>query len=110
MTPDPTPASPDARAAAAAAAALTIEMLRERFGSYRYRPIVASESELKAVVLAPFYLLNGELHIVLTKRTNLVRLQQGQFRDELGKLLGHRSDVLHTRDDHEALAAPAALP
>jgi 8-oxo-dGTP pyrophosphatase MutT (NUDIX family) len=63
---------------AAAASLESIERLRSRFRQHRYRPI-ADEAAIRHAVLVPFYLLGDELHIVLTKRTTLVSMQQGHI-------------------------------
>jgi 8-oxo-dGTP pyrophosphatase MutT (NUDIX family) len=65
---------PDALAATPAA----IDAIRRRFRAHRYRPI-AEESAIRHAVLVPFYALNGELCIVLTKRTTTVSMQQGHI-------------------------------
>jgi 8-oxo-dGTP pyrophosphatase MutT (NUDIX family) len=56
-----------------------LDALRGRFAGYAYVPIVEQESKLTHAVLVPFYLREGELHIVLTKRTDLVSTQQGHI-------------------------------
>ena len=53
------------------------DTVRERIRAYDYRPIAADESALSAAVLIPLYQLDDELHVILTKRTTLVRMQQG---------------------------------
>jgi 8-oxo-dGTP pyrophosphatase MutT (NUDIX family) len=59
--------------------AASIDVLRRKFADYVYRPIVDDEADLTHAVLVPFYLLNGELHLVLTKRTDSVSMQQGHI-------------------------------
>jgi 8-oxo-dGTP pyrophosphatase MutT (NUDIX family) len=56
-----------------------IARFRDRLASYRYRPIVADEKDIRAAVLVPLYRMGDELHIVLTKRTDTVRTQQGHI-------------------------------
>jgi 8-oxo-dGTP pyrophosphatase MutT (NUDIX family) len=56
-----------------------IERIRTRIRQHRYRPIADDEAAVTHAVLVPFYLLGGELHIVLTKRTTLVSMQQGHI-------------------------------
>ena len=63
---------------ALAASPAAIERLRNRIRAHRYRPI-ADESAIRHAVLVPFHVLNGELHIVLTKRTTHVSMQQGHI-------------------------------
>jgi 8-oxo-dGTP pyrophosphatase MutT (NUDIX family) len=59
--------------------AAAIDALRRKFGSYSYRPIVDDERKLTHAVLVPFYVLEDELHLVLTKRTDSVSMQQGHI-------------------------------
>ena len=54
-----------------------IESVRERVRRHTHRPITANENEIGAAVLVPLYQLEGELHVVLTKRTSLMSMQQG---------------------------------
>lgn len=63
----------------ACAASLSIDQIRQRLQHYRYRPIVGDEKVIRAAVLVPLYQLGSELHVVLTKRTTLVSMQQGHI-------------------------------
>jgi 8-oxo-dGTP pyrophosphatase MutT (NUDIX family) len=47
--------------------------------AHRHRPIAADDSAIRHAVLVPLYQLGDQLHIVLTKRTTKVRLQQGHI-------------------------------
>ena len=58
---------------------LSIDSVRNRLRSYRYRPIAAADAVVSAAVLVPLYELGDELHVVLTKRTTLVAMNQGQI-------------------------------
>jgi 8-oxo-dGTP pyrophosphatase MutT (NUDIX family) len=58
---------------------LSVDVVRERFQRYSYRPIVDDDAALTHAVLVPLYLLGGTLHVILTKRTTLVRMQQGHI-------------------------------
>lgn len=60
-------------------APVTIDQIKQRFARHRYRPITNDEAALTHAVLVPLYLLGGELHVILTKRTTLVRMQQGHI-------------------------------
>lgn len=60
-------------------ARISIGSVRERIHGYSYRPIAADDAALSAAVLVPLYQLAGELHVVLTKRTTLVTMNQGQI-------------------------------
>ena len=60
-------------------ARLSIDSVRDRVRRYSYRPIAADDGALSAAVLIPFYHLGNELHVILTKRTTLVTLNQGQI-------------------------------
>ena len=57
----------------------TIERIRARIRAHRYRPIAEDEKAITHAVLVPFYALGGEMHIVLTKRTDTVSMQQGHI-------------------------------
>ncbi|MGH8664410.1 MAG: NUDIX hydrolase [Burkholderiales bacterium] len=56
-----------------------IDHIRTRIRQHEYRPIADDEAAITHAVLVPFYVLGGELHIVLTKRTDLVSMQQGHI-------------------------------
>ena len=57
----------------------SIDTVRQRIVRHRYQPITANEQDIGAVVLVPLYQFEGELHIILTKRTNFVSKQQGHI-------------------------------
>ena len=63
----------------ASPANLSIDSVRDRVRGYSYRPIAADDGALSAAVLVPLYQLGSELHVVLTKRTTLVTMNQGQI-------------------------------
>ena len=79
MTLDPTKGSAGDFRRAASPARLSIDSVRDRVRGYRYRPIAANDGALSAAVLVPLYHLGNELHVILTKRTTLVALNQGQI-------------------------------
>jgi 8-oxo-dGTP pyrophosphatase MutT (NUDIX family) len=85
-----------------AASPAAIERLRNRIRAHRYRPI-ADESAIRHAVLVPFYALRGELHVVLTKRTTLVSMQQGHIAFPGGGREPDDPDLLSTalRESHE---------
>lgn len=58
---------------------LSIDNVRDRIRGYSYRPIAADDAALSAAVLVPLYQLDGEPHVILTKRTTLVAMNQGQI-------------------------------
>ncbi len=64
---------------AGSTARFSIDTARERLHGYRYRPIADGDNALSAAVLVPFYQVAGELHVVFTKRTMLVSMQQGHI-------------------------------
>lgn len=74
----------------------TIESIRTRIGAHRYRPIADDEKALTHAVLVPFYALDGELHIVLTKRTDTVSMQQGHIAFPGGRREPEDPDLLAT--------------
>jgi 8-oxo-dGTP pyrophosphatase MutT (NUDIX family) len=57
----------------------SIDRIREKIRRHVYRPIADDETAVTHAVLVPFYLHRDELHIVLTKRTDLVSMQQGHI-------------------------------
>jgi 8-oxo-dGTP pyrophosphatase MutT (NUDIX family) len=81
-----------------------IDRVRDRIRGYSYRPIV-QERDLSAVVLVPLYQLGDELHIVLTKRTMLVSMQQGHISFPGGGREPEDRDLLATalRESHEEI-------
>ena len=82
-----------------------IERVRTRIRQHRYRPIADDEAGVTHAVLVPFYLLDGELHIVLTKRTNLVSMQQGHIAFPGGRREPEDADLLAAalRESHEEI-------
>jgi 8-oxo-dGTP pyrophosphatase MutT (NUDIX family) len=58
---------------------LSIDSVRDRIRGHSYRPIAANDAALSAAVLVPLYQLDGEPHVILTKRTTLVAMNQGQI-------------------------------
>ena len=64
---------------AASHARLSIDSVRDRVRGYSYRPIASDDKALNAAVLVPLYQLGSELHVILTKRTMLVTMQQGHI-------------------------------
>ena len=79
MTPDQTTRNARDFQGAAAPARLSIDSVRDRVRSYSYRPIASDDNALSAAVLVPLYQLGNELHVILTKRTMLVTMQQGHI-------------------------------
>ncbi|MFH1603752.1 MAG: CoA pyrophosphatase [Pseudomonadota bacterium] len=79
MTPDHTTRNACNIQGAAAPARLSIDSVRDRVRSYSYRPIAPDDNALSAAVLVPLYQLGNELHVILTKRTMLVTMQQGHI-------------------------------
>jgi 8-oxo-dGTP pyrophosphatase MutT (NUDIX family) len=86
-------------------AGFSSDRVRERIRSYDYRPIAENDAALGAAVLIPFYQLGGELHVVLTKRTTLVRMQQGHISFPGGGREREDPDLLATalRESHEEI-------
>ncbi len=79
MTPDQMTGNADDVPGTASPARLSIDRVRDRVRSYRYRPLAADDGAISAAVLVPLYHLGNELHVVLTKRTTLVTMQQGHI-------------------------------
>lgn len=71
-----------------------IERIRARIGRHEYRSLTPDETAVTHAVLVPFYLLAGELHIVLTKRTELVSMQQGHIAFPGGRREPEDADLL----------------
>lgn len=74
---------------------LSIDSIRNRIRGHSYRPIAADDAALSAAVFVPLYQLDGEPHVILTKRTTLVAMNQGQISFPGGK---------RERDDQDLLA------
>ena len=79
MTLDPTKGNAGDFRRATSAARLSIDSVRDRVRGYSYRPIAANDGAIGAAVLVPLYHVGNELHVILTKRTTLVTLNQGQI-------------------------------
>jgi 8-oxo-dGTP pyrophosphatase MutT (NUDIX family) len=71
-----------------------IDHIRTRIRQHQYRPIADDEGAITHAVLVPFYLLGGEVHIVLTKRTNFVSMQQGHIAFPGGRREPDDADLL----------------
>src|SRR5450759_2193715 len=80
----------------ASPARLSIDSVSDRVRGYRYRPITADDGALSAAVLVPLYHLGNELHVILTKRTTLVTLNQGQISFPEGGRKSADQDLLAT--------------
>ena len=75
---------------------VTIDHVRDCIRRHRYRPITASDAEIPFSVLVPFYQLDGEVHVVLTKRTALMRRNQGHVSFPGGRREAGDPDLLAT--------------
>lgn len=86
-------------------AASVIDLFRGRSRGYRHRPIVADEAELGAAVLVPLYPVGDDLHIVLTKRTSTVAMNQGQISFPGGMRETYDADLAATalRESYEEI-------
>ena len=74
----------------------TPDHVRRRIRDYRYRPIAASDAAIQFSVLIPFYERDDELHVVLTKRTALMRRNQGHVSFPGGRREEDDPDLLAT--------------
>lgn len=81
---------------AASPARLSIDSVRDRVRRYSYRPIADDDGALSAAVLVPLYQLGGELHVILTKRTTLMSMQQGHISFPGGRRECGDQDLLAT--------------
>jgi 8-oxo-dGTP pyrophosphatase MutT (NUDIX family) len=79
MMPDETMRSAGNVRGAASRTRMSIDSLRDRVRGYSYRPIASDDNALSAAVLVPLYQLGNELHVILTKRTMFVTMQQGHI-------------------------------
>jgi len=86
-------------------ARFSIDRVRELIRAHDYRPIAEDDAAIGAAVLIPFYRLGDELHVVLTKRTRLVRTQQGHISFPGGRREPEDPDLLATalRESHEEI-------
>jgi 8-oxo-dGTP pyrophosphatase MutT (NUDIX family) len=80
----------------ASPARVSIASVRERVRGYSYRPIASQDKTLSAAVLVPLYQLGNELHVILTKRTMLVTMQQGHISFPGGRREPGDQDLLAT--------------
>jgi len=78
------------------AASLSIDSVRDRIRRYSYQPITADDSEIGAAVLVPLYPLGSELHVILTKRTMTMSMQQGHIAFPGGRRERGDQDLLAT--------------
>lgn len=78
--------------------------------AHRYRPITGNERSIRHAVLCPFYLVGDELRIVLTKRTDKVRTQQGHVSFPGGGRESQDADLLATalRESEEEIGLDPA--
>jgi 8-oxo-dGTP pyrophosphatase MutT (NUDIX family) len=81
---------------AASPARFSIDRVRDHVRRYRYRPITGDEKDIGAAVLVPLYQLGGEPHVVLTKRTMLMSMQQGHISFPGGRRESGDQDLLAT--------------
>src|SRR5436190_18460752 len=81
---------------AASPARFSIDRVRDRVRRYRFRPITRDAKDIDAAVLVPLYQLGGELHVVLTKRTMLMSMQQGHISFPGGRRESGDQDLLAT--------------
>ena len=75
---------------------LSVDSVRDRIRRHTYRPIAANEADVGAAVLIPLYELNGELHVVLTKRTMQMSTQKGHIAFPGGRRESGDRDLLAT--------------
>ena len=82
-----------------------IDRVRRLIGEHRYTPIASDDSRIPFAVLIPFYSMAGELRIVLTKRTTLMRRNQGHVSFPGGRREDGDRDLLATalRESHEEI-------
>ncbi len=81
-----------------------IEMIRSRLAAYAARE-VAREDRPAAAVLIPLYNYRGELHVVLTKRTDRVEHHKGEISFPGGARDPEDTDLVFTalRESHEEI-------
>ena len=89
----------------ASPAPLSIDSVRDRVRGYSYRPTAADDGALSAAVLVPLYQLGTELHVIFTKRTTLVTMQQGHISFPGGRREPGDRDLLATalRESYEEI-------
>lgn len=87
-----------------------IDAIRRRIRAHRHRPITDDERGIRHAVLVPFYEVDGRLHVVLTKRTDKVRTQQGHVSFPGGGREPQDADLLATalRESHEEIGLDPA--
>jgi 8-oxo-dGTP pyrophosphatase MutT (NUDIX family) len=77
-------------------ARLSIDSVRDRVRRHSYKPIAADDAALGAAVLVPLYQLGSELHVILTKRTMVMSMQQGHISFPGGRREYGDEDLLAT--------------
>lgn len=87
-----------------------IDTIRDRIRTHRYRPITDDECRIRHSVLVPFYQVGDELRVVLTKRTDRVRTQQGHVSFPGGGREPQDADLLATalRESQEEIGLDPA--
>ena len=105
MTLDQTTGNPGDFRGTVSPARLSVDRVKDRLRSYRYRPIAADDGALSAAVLVPLYQLGTELHVIFTKRTTLVTMQQGHISFPGGRREPGDRDLLATalRESYEEI-------
>jgi 8-oxo-dGTP pyrophosphatase MutT (NUDIX family) len=88
----------------------TIDAIRQRIRMHGHRPITDDESNIRHAVLVPFYQADSELRVVLTKRTDKVRTQQGHVSFPGGGREPQDADLLATalRESQEEIGLDPA--
>lgn len=88
----------------------SIDAIRQRIQTHRYRPITDDERRIRHAVLVPFYQVGDELRVVLTKRTDKVRTQQGHVSFPGGGREAQDKDLLATalRESQEEIGLDPA--
>ena len=86
-------------------AAVSIDTVRKRLRQHKYVPITPDESEIGAAVLVPLYFLGNDLHVIFTKRTMHMSMQQGHVSFPGGRREPGDKDLLETalRESHEEI-------
>jgi len=87
---------------------LTCESIRHRFQLEYNRISLSIDGYHRAAVLVPLFLENGSIHLLLTKRTDLVETHKGQVSFPGGMVDATDTDVVHTalREAEEEIGLP----
>src|SRR5437773_2426902 len=96
MTSDPSSTAGQESMADKQAMLEVLASIRARAASYQHQEIYITDQGPVASVLVPLYEKDGQLHIILTKRSSTVETQQGQISFPGGMVEASDADLAAT--------------